>query len=174
MTSKDAFEQITHGGSTDFHRAIAICEAAGGYCLVGGLAVNCYVEPVYTLDADLVVSTGQLDTVCQQFARQGFSLKEFPNSINAQMPGSDLRIQFTKDARYQVFVSRAEMKEIFGVQVRVACLADLVQGKIWAWDDPKGRLSKRQKDQADLIRIAESFPEMRAQLPASLQTLFTK
>lgn len=99
MTSKDAFEQITHGGSTDFHRAIAICESVGGYCRVGGLAVNCYVEPVYTLAAALVGSTGRLETIRQQLAKEGFVLKEFPSSVNAQMKGSDLRIQFTRDRR---------------------------------------------------------------------------
>ncbi len=172
MTGKEAFEHITKGGSTDFQRVIAICESIGEYCLVGGLAINCYVEPVYTLDADLVVATSQLSTLRTRLETEGFTIKDFPNSLNAQMPGSELRIQFTTDPRYQSFAARAQSKTLFGVAVRVASLNDLVQGKIWAWEDPTRRLSKRQKDQADLVRIAESFPEFLPHLPESLRKLF--
>jgi len=49
-----AYELITKGGATDFARLIEACNSFGPYCLIGGLAVNCYVEPVYTLDADIV------------------------------------------------------------------------------------------------------------------------
>lgn len=44
MTAAEAYDLTTHGGATDFARLIA-----------GGLAVNCYVEPVYTVDADIVL-----------------------------------------------------------------------------------------------------------------------
>lgn len=172
MTDREAFESIARGGVTDFARAVTICDACGSYCLVGGLAVNCYVEPVYTMDADLVVSAPLLVSVEQRLRTEGFTIQDFPHSLNAQMPGSQLRIQFTKDVRYQDFVARAERKEIFGVVVCVAALADLVQGKIWAWSDPQRRLSKRQKDQADLVRIAETYPELHSVLPLELQRLF--
>jgi len=55
VTSSEAYESTTQGGATDFARVIGACESFGSYCLIEGLAVNCYVEPVYTLDADLVV-----------------------------------------------------------------------------------------------------------------------
>lgn len=51
----EAYELTTRGGSTDFARLIDACEPFRPYCLIGGLAVNCYVEPVYTLDANLVL-----------------------------------------------------------------------------------------------------------------------
>ena len=60
MTAVEAYELTTQGGATDFARLIASCESFGPYCLIGGLAVNCYVEPVYTLDADLVVIAASL------------------------------------------------------------------------------------------------------------------
>ena len=56
MTAAEAYELITHGGASDFARVIVACESFAPYCLIGGLAVNCYVDPVYTLDADLVVT----------------------------------------------------------------------------------------------------------------------
>lgn len=172
MTDKDAFELISQGGATDFAKTIAVCSATGPYCMIGGLAVNCYVEPVYTMDADIVISSPSLDSVRTQLQASGFSLEEFPHSLNAQMPGSALRIQFTKDPRYQAFVARATDKKVLGVSVKVAALEDLVQGKVWAWEDSTRRLSKRQKDQADLVRIAETFPEVRKLLPKPLQDLF--
>ncbi|MDB6037498.1 MAG: hypothetical protein JWM99_1339 [Verrucomicrobiales bacterium] len=55
-----------------------------------------------------------------------------------------------------------------------ALLEDLLQGKIWAWTDPQRRLSKREKDRLDLVRIGETFPDMRSRLPAEIQRLFSK
>ena len=89
--------------------------------------------------------------------------------MNARPPGSDLRIQFTTDERYQAFLPRSVEAEVLGVRVRVACLEDVTQGKLWAYGDPRRRLSKRKKDELDLIRLAEAYPMLRAQYPAELQ-----
>jgi hypothetical protein len=48
-------------------------------------------------------------------------------------------------------------------------LPDLVTGKVLAWSDPQRRLSKRKKDEADLIRLAEDHPEVRPLLPEELR-----
>jgi hypothetical protein len=85
------------------------------------------------------------------------------------MPGSDLRIQFTKDPRYQPFLTAAVPAKVLGCDALVASLRDLVAGKILAWSDPRRRLSKRKKDEADLIRLAEDYPEARALLPEELR-----
>ncbi len=50
MTAAEAYELTTQGGTSDFARVISACEASGNWCLIGGLAVNTYVEPVYTLE----------------------------------------------------------------------------------------------------------------------------
>ena len=55
MTALEVYQLTTQGGATDFARLIRACESFGSYCLIGGLAVNCYVEPVYTLDANIVL-----------------------------------------------------------------------------------------------------------------------
>ena len=91
----------TLGGTTAFARVIAACEASGNWCLIGDLAVNSFVEPVYTLDADLVVISAGLGELTENLREQGFVIEEHEHSLNAQAPGSDLRIQFTTDARYQ-------------------------------------------------------------------------
>src|SRR5580704_12036813 len=107
MTATEAYELTTHGGATDFALLIAACESFGPYCLIGGLAVNCYVEPVYTLDADIVVIAPSLPLLAAHLRQQGFRTEIHPHSVNAQPPGSDLRIQFTTDERYQAFLPRS-------------------------------------------------------------------
>jgi hypothetical protein len=44
--------------------------------------------------------------------------------------------------------------------VKVACREDVLQGKLWAYSDPNRR-SKRKKDELDLIRLAEAYPELK-------------
>lgn len=169
MTAAEAYELTTHGGATDFARMIAACEMFGPYCLIGGLAVNSYVEPVYTLDADVVAIASNLSHLAEELAGQGFQLEGHPHSLNAVRPGSDLRIQFTTDDRYQSFPDRAGEADVLGVRVRVACLEDVTLGKLWAYGDPGRRLSKRKKDELDLIRLAEAHPELRALYPEALR-----
>ena len=159
----------TRGGATDFARLIAACESFGPYCLIGGLAVNCYVEPVYTLDADIVVIATGLSNLSAYLREQGFKTEEHPHSVNAKAPGSELRIQFTTDERYQPFLARSIEAEVLGVRVRIACLEDVTRGKLWAFSDPRRRLSKRKKDELDLIRLAEAHPELIPLYPTEIQ-----
>lgn len=159
---------VTQGGTTDFARLIRLCESFGPYCLIGGLAVNCYVEPVYTLDADLVIISETLPDVIGALRREGFSIEEYAHSCNATSTASDLRIQFTTDERYQAFLNRAVDGDVLGVRTRVASLMDVTQGKLWAYGDPQRRLSKRKKDELDLIRLAEKYPQLLALYPAEI------
>ena len=99
MTAVEAYELTTKGGATDFARLIEACKSFGPYCLIGGLAVNCYVEPVYTLDADLVVIAAALSSLSAHLQEEGFKIEEHPHLLNAMAPQSELRIQapLTKD-----------------------------------------------------------------------------
>jgi hypothetical protein len=47
-----------------------------------------------------------------------------------------------------------------------------VSGKIWAWGDEKRRLSKRKKDELDLIRISETYPDLRRLMPDEIRKQF--
>jgi hypothetical protein len=168
MTSTEIFESVTNGGASDFAAVVEVLNKHGLWCLVGGLAVNCYVEPVYTMDADMVVVSTSLPRIQNELRTTGFQVTEHAHSVNAQMKGSELRIQFTTDPRYQDFLADTESKAVLGCEVRVASLANVVRGKVWAWSDPKHRLSKRKKDELDLIRIAESYPEVRNLMPQAI------
>jgi len=168
MKTEEVYELTTKGGASDFARVVEICRRLGPYCLVGGLAVNCYVEPVYTLDADFVVVAAKQDELKRELTRAGFAVDEFPHSLNAHASASDLRIQFSTDPRYQQFLDRAEEREVLGISVRVARLEDIVQGKLWAYLDPQRRLTKRKKDELDLLRLAEAYPRLRKLYPPEL------
>jgi hypothetical protein len=169
VTAVEAYELTTQGGATDFARLILACESFGPYCLIGGLAVNCYVEPVYTLDADLVIIAANLLKLSARLREQGFKTEDHPHSVNAMAPGSELRIQFTTDPRYQAFLEKAVDARVLGVQVRIASLEDVTQGKLWAYSDPQRRLSKRKKDELDLIRLAETYPDLKSLYPVELK-----
>lgn len=130
------------------------------YCVIDGQAVNAYVEPLVSLDLDLVVALEQVDQVESLLAKD-FSVRRFPYSLNVSIPGSDLRVQIQTDPRYADFVRGAEQREVLGLVLPVASLEDVLQGKVWAVQNPARRGSKRQKDLADIARLLEVYPKLR-------------
>jgi hypothetical protein len=134
------------------------------YCVIGGQGVNAYVEPLVSLDLDVVIATNQVPTVTR-LLKERFQVKEFPHSLNVALEGSDLRVQIQTDPRYAGFVDRAEQRNVLGLTMPVASLDDLMRGKVWAVADPARRGSKRQKDLADIARLIERFPDLRRLVP---------
>jgi hypothetical protein len=167
MSEEEFFAGIT-GSDSDLRLAVEALSSTGqGFCVVGGLAVNHYAaEPMVTLDADFAVAADA--GVAEALRTRGFAVEVFPNSINAQLPGSRLRLQITVNSRYAGFPSRAVPGRLFGVEIPVAALADLLQGKLWAWQDMTRRASKRTKDRADIIRLCEAQPDAIACVPPGL------
>lgn len=47
-------------------------------------------------------------------------------------------------------------------------LDDILQGKIWAAEDPDRRPSKRLKDITDIARLIEKYPELRTRVPSDI------
>lgn len=137
------------------------------YCVVGGQAVNAYVEPLVSLDLDLAVAADQLGAV-EAFAQQGFCVERFPHSLNISVAGSDLRVQVQTDPRYAAFVDRAAPRDVLGLTLPVAAVDDVLRGKIWAAEDSTRRASKRQKDFADIARLLEAYPQLREQVPPAI------
>jgi hypothetical protein len=165
----DAFWKAVVDDQVDFlDRLIRLLADHGiRYCLVGGQGVNAYVEPVVSLDLDIVVATGQLGQV-EALMREAFVVQDFPHSLNVSLPGSDLRVQVQTDPRYASFVDRAAVRDVLGRRLPVAGLDDLLQGKLWAVMDPTRRPSKRQKDLADIARLLEAHPALRQRVPAEV------
>jgi hypothetical protein len=165
MTAAEVYESVTNGGASDFADVATVSNRNKPWCLIGGLAVNCYVEPVYTVDVDLVVVAANLSQIEGDLAAGGFKVERFEHSMNAQRAGSKLNVQFTTDPRYQDFLKDTTEREVLGIRVPVASLENIIRGKVWAWQDAKRRLSKRKKDELDLIRIAEAYPHLRQLIP---------
>lgn len=158
MSEAEFFAGLT-GSTNDLQVVVEALQASGQpFCLIGGLAVNHYTEPMVTLDADFALASPLGASDCLR--RAGFVVEEHPHSINAALPGSRLRIQITVNGRYAGFPSRAVPGVLFGVRMPIACLADLVQGKLWAATDPGRRATKRRKDALDLARLAETCPDV--------------
>jgi len=137
------------------------------YCVIGGQAVNAYAEPLVSLDLDLVIAARDLEQLTPILTAQ-FVVEEFPHSLNVSIPGSQLRVQIQTDPKYLDFPDRAERREVLGVELSVASLGDLLQGKIWAASDPTRGATKRQKDILDIARLIEKYPHLRPRVPAEL------
>lgn len=144
---------------------IALLDAHGiRYCVIGGVGVNAYTEPVITLDFDLVIATDQLQDA-EKLLGQSFQVKRFAPSLNISALHSQLRVQIQTDSRYADFVTRAAPQRVLGLVMPIAQPQDILQGKIWAAQDPARRTSKYFKDLADIARLLEKFPELRPLVP---------
>jgi hypothetical protein len=168
MTAAEIYESVTDGGTNDFAEAVTVLNRNRPWCLIDGLAVNCYVEPVYIVDVHLVVGPGNLEQIGDELEAAGFHVKRFEYSMNALHPGSKLNVQFTTDARYQDFLADATKHEVLGIPVPVATLENVIRGKVWAWQDKPRRSTQRKKDELDLMRIAETYPELSRLIPAEI------
>src|SRR5438128_6270906 len=113
---------------TDFlERLIHLLENAHvRFCVVGGIAVNAYAEPVVTLDLDLAVAVPDLERA-ESLLRPEFEVHRFPHSVNVAAEDSKLRVQLQTDPRYFPFVERAEPREVLGLTLPVANIEDVLR-----------------------------------------------
>jgi hypothetical protein len=168
MKASSFWKTVTMDDVDLLERLIAELEARGvRYCVVGGQAVNAYVEPLVSLDLDLAIGAADAARI-ETLLAPTFRVERFPHSINVSATGSDLRVQFQTDPRYASFLDRAEKRTVLGLELPVAAVEDILRGKVWAALDPTRRGSKRQKDMADIARLLEAFPHLRGQVPAEV------
>jgi hypothetical protein len=169
VTKKEFLHSVSHGQEDILQQMLDLLNAMKvDYCVIGGLSVNAYVEPVVSLDLDLVVVTEATDNLLKE-AGKIFDIEKFPHSTNLTSTKSDLRIQIQTDPRYQAFIARSSIKEVMGYEMKVAAVVDVLQGKIWAYSDEQRRKSKRHKDFADISRLVEAYPYLRDLLPESIK-----
>jgi hypothetical protein len=165
MQALEFCKEITVDKSNFLERFVAVLnENRIRYCVIGGQAVNAYVEPLVSLDLDVVIALDQIEQARSLLA-EPFKIEEFPHSINISLVGSELRVQLQNDPRYIDFVNRTTRCDVLGLTLPVAALDDILRGKIWEAQDPQRRPSKRQKDLADIARVIESFPNLRDRVP---------
>jgi hypothetical protein len=174
MTAKEFLASLAHGRKDIVQLVLDILrEGDVSYCVIDGLAVNAYVEPVVSLDLDIVIVGEEVESVCREAVSRGLTAERFAHSINLRSQESDLRVQLQSDERHQEFISRAQVKNVIGYEMSVATLEDVLAGKIWAYSDKARRSSKRQKDLADIARLVEAFPHLGSQLPEQIRRALT-
>jgi hypothetical protein len=172
VTKKEFMNSVSNGREDVLQQMLdSLNKMKIDYCVIGGLAVNAYVEPVVSLDLDLVVVTEATENLLKS-AEKIFHIEKFPHRVNLTSTKSDLQIQLQTNPRYQTFIARSSIKEVMDYQMKVAAIEDVLQGKIWAYFDEKRRMSKRQKDLADIFRLVESYPHLKDLLPESLKKEF--
>ena len=168
MRALEFWKAVTVDRSNLLERLIALLnEHDIRYCVIGGQAVNAYVEPLVSLDLDLVVATAQMSEA-ESLLKNAFRVEQFEHSLNVSLKGSDLRVQIQTDPRYAEFISRASIRSVLGFDLPVASLEDVLKGKVWAAQDATRRKSKRQKDLADIARIIEAEPRLGASVPQDI------
>lgn len=171
MTKKTFFNKVTKGKKDVLAVFLKTLEKLRiKYCVIGGLAVNAYAEPVVSLDLDIVIALEGKEKVLSA-VEKNFSVEVFEHSVNLTSKGSDVRIQIQTDPRYQEFISRAITKNVLGYKMKVSTAEDVLTGKIWAYMDETRRKSKRQKDLADIFRLVESKPELTVKIPDEIRKL---
>lgn len=168
MHARSFWKTVTADASDLLDRFVSLLREHGiRYCLVGGQAVNAYVEPVVSLDLDIAVAAEDLERLEPLLTRL-FQVEQVPHGLNVSGEGSDLRIQVQTDPRHSEFVDRAEPRDVLGLELPVARVQDVLRGKVWAAGDPGRRASRRQKDLADIARLIEKFPKLRDEVPAPI------
>src|SRR5438876_6558275 len=107
MQALEVWKAVTMDRSNFLDHLIALLAEHGiRYCVIGGQGVNAYVEPLVSLDLDLVIAVDQLQAV-ESLLNAHFELVRFPHRLNIAAAGSDLRVQIQTDPRYFDFVDRS-------------------------------------------------------------------
>jgi len=170
MTKREFTRRVLNGKTDVLQEFLGILKDREiRFCVIGGLAVNAYAEPVVSLDLDVVIAADRISDL-RRVLPSSFRVKRFTNSLNLSSPGSDLRIQVQTDPRYQLFLPKAVKKDVLGYEMPVARIEDGIQGKIWAAQDEKRRPSKRQKDLADILRLVEKRKSLSKLIPPELKS----
>ena len=92
MTDKDFLNRITNGKSDVIQLFLDQLEKLEiDYCVIGGLAVNAYTDPVASLDLDLVLAIEDIEKLLKQLSPPNgkFTVEKFPHSINFVSRGTE-------------------------------------------------------------------------------------
>lgn len=169
MSALAFWKAVVEDHSNFLESVIGLLEENGiRYCVIGGVGVNAYAEPVVTLDLDIVIAIEDLSKA-EALLGERYRLREFERSLNVHDPGSKLQVQIQRDPQLSTIVSRAEVREVMDLRVPVAAADDLLRAKVAAALEPTRRRSKRQKDLADIARLVEVFPALRETLPSAVR-----
>jgi hypothetical protein len=172
MTAKEFQKLVTEDKSDFLDRFLALlANLKIDYCVVGGLAVNAYAEPVVTLDCDVVVVSSRLSEL-EKAVRNMCRVERFEHSLNLTDPNSKVRIQIQTDEHLQQIIPRRREALVLEREMFVASPEDLLAAKIDAYREPTRRRTKREKDRLDILRLIETQPQLKQLVPLDLQRQF--
>lgn len=162
MNARKFFNKVTNSKFDIIEEFLKILkEKRIPYCVIGGFAINAYCEPLITLDFDCVIDEKRIGELKEVLKTKGFKVKTHPYTFEIKHPESDLRIQIQRDKRFQEFIKKAKIKKVLGYKIKVASKEDLLISKIWCMKDKTRNKLKREKDNLDIKRLVEKFPELK-------------
>ncbi|MEW6557218.1 MAG: hypothetical protein AB1349_07680 [Elusimicrobiota bacterium] len=155
MTEKEFFNKVSNS-KTDFLQEFInlLKKEKVTFCVIGGLGVNAYTEPVVTMDCDLVIAPSSVNKIIPEIKRH-WEIKKFKHSVYVYSKKSDLRIQLQTAPELQKCLKNATEKNVLGYKLPVASIEDIFESKIASALEPERRESKRRKDQSDILRMIE-------------------
>src|SRR5207248_2851690 len=82
MTGKEFVRRIANGKKDLLQEFLDILRTNKiPYCIIGGLAVNAYAEPVVSLDLDVVIATAEIHDLLENLPK-GFKTRKESHSMN--------------------------------------------------------------------------------------------
>lgn len=147
MLAREFWQRVV-GDRADFLPRLLDALESTRDCVIDGVAVNAYVEPHIALDFDLVMHADDLAAVERALGRS-VAIEQFAHSTNISSYDSGMRVQISTDPRYEGAIDRAEWRTVLGVEMRVACVRDVLQGR-------SGRLKARAGVRSNATKISST------------------
>lgn len=170
MQAFQLFKTVTADKSNFLERLLKLLhDNSIHYCVIGTVAVSAYVEPLVGLDFDLIITSYQLGRF-EALLASTFIVKRGPRSIEITAADSRLRANVYTESRYADFVDRAETRKVLDLNLPVAQLDDVLRAKVWAWQDPGRKQTKRLYDLAEISLLLDKYPKLRQSVPPAVVT----
>lgn len=174
MKQVEFYRRVCNSEFDIISKFLEILEKEGiSYCVIGGVGVNAYCEPLVTLDFDCIVSSSQVEKLKEILKKEGFKVKSHPHTWEITHKASDIRIQLQRDERYQEFIDKAKLRQVLGYKIKVAKKTDLLKGKLWAYEDKTRDAIKRDKDLLDIKRLIKAYPELKELLSDEVKKILS-
>jgi hypothetical protein len=162
VKDKEFYNRVTECKKDIVGEFLEIVEKSGiPYCVIGGIGVNAYCEPIVTLDFDCVILKEKINSLRKKLKEKGYKIKNHPHTWEVRSNCSKVKIQIQKDERYQPFIKKAKVKKVLGYKLKVASKEDILYGKMWAYKDEEKNTLKREKDLLDIKRMISKYPSLR-------------
>lgn len=170
MQALQFFKSVTADKSNFLERLLNLLnDNSIRYCVIGTVAASAFVEPLVSLDFDLVITSYQLGRF-EALLASTFIVKRGPRVIEIRAPDSRLRANVYTESRYAGFVERAEMRNVLELTLPIAQLDDILQARVWAWQDAGRKQTKRNFDLAEIALLLDRYPRLKSTVPPAILT----